>query len=128
MSEQAASLAPGHGAFATAGAPKHGDLCLCQAFWSDDLWPLLISLTGWSAATRLCGAHRSLRHALHRLRAIHQYWVLLYDQLETIEDEWVQEHVGVAIQLEYEAWERFFQDREIYDCPEDSPWYNSDDC
>ena len=45
-----------------------------------------------------------------------------------MEDEWIQEHVELSDELDFEAWERLAQDREIYDCPEDSRWYNSDDC
>ena len=50
--------------------------------------------------------------------------LLPYDYLVTMEDEWIQEHVEVSEELAFEAWERFAEDRGIYDCSEDSRWYD----
>ena len=50
--------------------------------------------------------------------------LLPYDYLVTMEDEWIQEHVEFSDELAFEAWERFAEDRGIYDCSEDSRWYD----
>ena len=50
--------------------------------------------------------------------------LLPYDYLVTMEDEWIQEHVEFSDELATEAWERFAEDRGIYDCSEDSRWYD----